>query len=78
MNKKGGAGSLPHLQIIVIYPESPGVLGADTHLVVSTPLIISYAENGVVASSNADSFTIHCVCDSSLRDRDSLSHPEGQ
>jgi len=29
MKKKEGAGSLPHLQIIVIHPESLGMFGAD-------------------------------------------------
>ena len=75
--KKEGAGSLPHLHIISKHPESSGVLGADTHLVVSAPLFIAHTENDVVASSNADSFTIHSIADVPLSNLDTGSDWEG-
>lgn len=78
MNKKGGAGSLPHLQIIVIHPESPGMLVLAGYFVVSHPLIIAFSNDDIVASSNADTLATHCVGDGTLRDYDLLSHPEGQ
>ena len=78
MNKKEGAGSLPHLHSVFKHPESPGMLVVAGYFVVSRPLIIAFSNDDIVASSNADTLTTHCVGDATLRDYDLLSHPEGQ